>query len=325
MGPKSRFILVCAACAAILLVSLSAGTVFISPLKIPGLLFGEGSGAESAILLSLRIPRLALAMVIGGSLAVSGALFQALLRNPLSDPYTIGVSGGAALGAALAIIFSWDNTAVVLCSFAGSITVIFMVYLFSRRVRPGGTTLVLAGIALSFIFSSAVLLVFAVSRAEQVHRAMLWLMGDLSTARYTILRGGSVISLCLMGLAFFYYKHLNILSFGDTFARSLGVRESEVRNIFWIAALLSAIAVSLAGVIGFVGLIVPHVFRYLFGPDHRLLLPSSAIGGGLFLVLCDTLGRSAVPPYEIPSGVITGFIGGIFFILLLLRKGNTLP
>ena len=178
----------------------------------------------------------------------------------------------------------------------------------------------MSGIALGFILSAAVLLIYALSRSDQIHRAMLWLMGDLSGARYDMLNLLGCVSLALVLAVMAYWKHLDVISMGDRFSRGLGVTDRDVRVLFWVASLLAALSVSLAGVIGFVGLIVPHMMRSVFGPGHLRLVPASAVCGGLFLLVSDTIGRSLVPPFEIPVGVITGFLGGAFFLVYMVRS-----
>ncbi len=304
---------------AVALLSLSAGPMAVSPLKIPSLLLPGPESVERAVLMSFRLPRLMMALVIGSSLAVSGAVFQAVMKNPLADPYTTGVSGGAAIGATAAIACSLGYSYVALFAFCGATGAVLIVYGLTRLRRLDGTGMVLAGIALSFILSSGVLLVFALSRAEYVHRALLWLMGDLSLARYESVVRALPAAAALMALAFLLHRRLDIISFGEEFAMGLGVGRGDVLNLFWIASLLAALCVSLAGVIGFVGLIVPHFMRPLTGPSHRFLIPASALGGALLLALTDALGRMIAPPYEIPAGIITGFFGGLFFLLMLLR------
>jgi iron complex transport system permease protein len=247
-------------------------------------------------------------------------MFQSLFRNPLSDPYTVGVSGGAALGASAAIVLGSSFALVAIFSFAGSLAAITLVYGLSRLRGLGSGGLILGGISLSFIFSSGVMLIFALARPEAVHKALMWLMGDLSLARYDALYRMGGVALLLLGGALLLHRHLDIISFGGDFARSLGVAPVDTRAVFWIGGLLAALSVALAGVIGFVGLIVPHSVRALVGPVHRRLLPTSAVAGALFLVICDTIGRTVAMPYEIPVGVITGFIGGIFFLVLLLGR-----
>ncbi len=262
-----------------------------------------------------------MSLIIGASLGASGVLYQALLKNPLAEPFTLGISSGAACGAAFAIIMSLSTGFIFAGAFAGSVFVIFLVYLLARKFGFSSPALVLGGLSLSFIFSSAVLLLFAFSRAHQVHKALMWLMGDLSLARYDYLGRTGIVLIVLLLISLYYSRHLNILSFGDEFAASHGITRSEILVIFWIASMMAAISVSLAGVIGFVGLITPHAVRIISGPEHRVLLPVTAITGGLMLVLADTLGRTMVSPYEVPAGIIMGFFGGAFFLVILIRRG----
>ncbi len=321
---KGRYLFpVMAATGALLVVaSLSSGTVMVNPLSIPGILLSPGDFPHDALLLSLRLPRIGMSLLVGASLAASGAVFQAVLKNPLADPYLIGVSGGGALGATAAIVLSLAYPLVVACAFIGSLAVVSAVYLMSRRLRFGTTSLLLSGIALSFVFSSAVLLIFAFAGPDKVHKAVMWLMGDLSIARYEILPQMAVLCAVLCAAACFFATHLDVISFGDSFAANLGVRPSSLQALFWTASMLAAVSVSLCGVIGFVGLVVPHFMRRVAGPGHRTLLPASCLCGALFLMSADTIGRSIVPPFEIPVGVITGFIGGVFFLVYMLAKGE---
>ncbi len=302
--------------------ALSSGSTYLAPAEIVRALAGDSGTAEYRILVHLRLPRVLMALVVGASLSVSGAMFQSLFRNPLSDPYTVGVSGGAALGASAAIVLGSSFALVAIFSFAGSLAAITLVYGLSRLRGLGSGGLILGGISLSFIFSSGVMLIFALARPEAVHKALMWLMGDLSLARYDALYRMGGVALLLLGGALLLHRHLDIISFGGDFARSLGVAPVDTRAVFWIGGLLAALSVALAGVIGFVGLIVPHSVRALVGPVHRRLLPASAVAGALFLVMCDTIGRTVAMPYEIPVGVITGFVGGIFFLVLLLGRGR---
>lgn len=298
-------------------ISLALGSMMLSPREVLHALFKQSDSVASLIVCKLRLPRIAMAMIVGASLSVSGVMFQSLMRNPLADPYTVGVSGGAAIGATIAIVLSLSFPLIAVFAFIGSILAITAVYGISRKRRFGTTSLILGGIALSFVLSSGVLLIFSFSRAEQVHRALMWLMGDFSIARYAVLPHMAAFSFVLMGFSMLYHRHLNILSFGADFAKNLGVTGADVRTIFWSASLLAAVSVSLAGVIGFVGLIIPHICRNIFGAGHLRLMPSAALGGGIFLTLCDTAGRTVALPYEIPAGVITGFAGGLFFLLLI--------
>ena len=320
MSARSKSLILLAVVMLLVGLSLFLGTKPIGPAEMARILIEGPGSVDYAIVVGLRLPRVLLALVIGASLAVSGTVLQSVLKNPLADPYIIGVSGGAALGATLAIVSRAGPHAVAAAAFAGSVVAITGVFLLSRRMRLGTTGLVLSGIALGFILSSAVLLVYALSRSDQIHRAMLWLMGDLSGARYDMLNRLGLLSLLLVLAAMAFHRHLDVISMGDRFSRSLGVTGFDVGALFWIASLLAALAVSLAGVVGFVGLIVPHVMRNIFGPSHVRLIPAAAAGGALFLLVSDAIGRSIVPPFEIPVGVITGFLGGAFFLVHMIRR-----
>ena len=303
----------------LILIALMLGTTIITPEAMVNN-WGNGNSTDYNILANIRIPRILMSLVIGASLSISGMVFQALLRNSLADPYIIGVSSGGALGATIAIVLSLASAFIVGFAFTGSLFSVSAVYLISKRLKLGTTSLILSGVALGFIFSSAVLLIFAIAKSNDVHRAIMWLMGDLTIARYEILLEMTIVSFVLILIIVFYWKHLNVISFGDTFSKNLGVSKSSLKILFWAASLLAAVSVSLCGVIGFIGLIVPHVMRGIIGPDHKKLLPASAFGGAVFLMSADTIGRSIAPPYEIPVGIITGFCGGIFFLLFILRK-----
>ncbi len=308
--------------AVIIILSQSLGTTFISPIEIFNIISGEKQTNELQIILSLRFPRLIMTLIIGASLAVSGVIFQAILKNPLADPFTIGVSSGASLGACFGIIFSMSNIFILSGAFIGGIGASSFVYLISKSRRFGSSSLILSGISLSFILWSSVLLIFAISPSQQVHKALMWLMGDLSIARYNMLWRAVPFSMIVIGISLIYHRHLNIIGFGNDLAKTLGITNRDIQNQFWLAAILAAVSVSLAGIIGFVGLIIPHITRRLFGPDHKHLIWLSAISGAFFLAACDILSRTMAPPYEIPIGVITGFFGGIFFLILMLRSGG---
>ena len=322
MSNKTKYIILLLAGVMIIMLSLSMGASFISPMKIIDIVKGRSGTNEIQILLSLRFPRLIMALLIGASLAVSGVIFQAILKNPLADPYMIGVSSGASLGACFGIIFSMGSIFILSGALIGSLSASSFIYIISQRRRFGSSTLILAGISLSFILWATVLLIFAMTPSQQVHKALMWLMGDLTIARYKMMWKAVILSLVIIAFAFTYHRHLNIIAFGDELAQSTGVTQKDVKTLFWLGSLLAALSVSLAGIIGFVGLIIPHIVRNIFGPDHRRLLVFSAITGALFLAFCDMLGRSIAPPYEIPIGVITGFFGGIFFLVLMMKRGG---
>lgn len=283
-------------------------------------------GMAATIIWGIRIPRIVLGILVGTGLAVSGCAFQAILRNPLADPYTLGVSGGAALGATIGIISGLAAVSVVFIpgfAFLGAAACMAIVYFTASRRGFSTHTLILAGVILGFIFSSLVLLIFALSSAEKVRSAMLWLTGDLSSGQSEL---ASVVAVFVgLGTAvlFLFSRELNVITLGEEKAAHLGVETEKVKKILFLtASFITGACVSAAGVIGFVGLLIPHLMRRFTGPDHRLLVPASALGGAIFLPLCDALARTVIAPVELPVGVITGIIGGIFFFVFLVRSSK---
>ncbi len=321
MNTAMRFFAAIVLMLGVSVICLCVGSVAVSPLEVIRAFFGPEGGAAD-IVRHVRLPRLLLCFAVGASLALSGAVFQAVLKNPLADPFLTGVSGGAAFGAAVATIISANFFFVSSAAFLGSLFAVSSVYVLSRLRGFGRTSMVLAGLAISFILSSGVLLLFSLLRSDEVHRVLMWLMGDLSSARFGMALSAAAFSSAMFVLLIFYHRRLDIIAFGDAFAHSLGVARSDVFALFWLGALLAAFPVALAGVIGFVGLVVPHIARYFFGPRHLLLLPASAFIGAMLLAIADALGRSIAPPYEVPAGVLLGFFGGLFFLILLLRRGE---
>jgi iron complex transport system permease protein len=316
-----RFFVLVVLFSAVIVVSLSIGSVMVPPATVLGSLFGS-DGMMADVVRFVRLPRLLLACAIGASLALSGVVFQAVLKNPLADPYIMGVSGGAAFGAAVATIGSGGIRPVSFSAFLGSLCAVSVVYLLSRLKGFGRTAMVLAGLAMSFVLSSAVLLLFSLLRSEEVHRVLMWLMGDLSSARFGMSLSMLVFAGMMLFLLMVFHRRLDIIAFGDEFAHSLGVGRGDLFALFWIGSLLAAFPVAVAGIIGFVGLVVPHIARFFFGPRHLLLIPSSALCGAMLLSLADAIGKSIAPPYEVPAGVILGFLGGLFFLVLLVRGGE---
>lgn len=299
---------------AAIFICLLSGEQFISPAE---LFAGENQTLQS-ILWNLRIPRICVALVSGGALAVSGTVFQAVLKNPLADPYTAGISGGASLGAAIGIILQPNGAGIMLFAFCGSLLAVTAVEALSRKFVYGSMSLILSGIAISFIMSSAVMLLFSFAMSEEIHRVMLWMMGDLSIARSSFLPTGAVICSILFVFIMLHHRHCDLISFGSEFSKASGMSVGSMRLLFWAASMLTAVSVSLTGIISFVGLIVPHALRYVVGSLHIRLLPLAALCGGIFLMCCDAIGRTAASPYEVPAGVITGFCGGIFFLVYML-------
>lgn len=286
--------------------------------------FGMGD-IEKEILFSIRFPRVVVALLMGMALGASGAILQGVLRNPLADPYILGISSGASLSAAGALlsgIYLFGRFTIPLAAFLGASAVSVLVGVFGwRRGGLWPERLLLAGIGLSFLFHSALMLLMSISTDEGLRRAVLWIFGDLSMADWSLIPYGIVFVAAGLIISVSRSKALNALILGDEFAHSLGFSAHRERFMLFIAmALMTGASVSLGGTIGFIGLLVPHIMRFIVGADSRVLIPLSAIGGGAFLCLADLIGKSIMPPMEIPSGIITAIIGSPYFLYLLRRK-----
>jgi iron complex transport system permease protein len=317
-----------AAAIAVCLLAPLVGSTSISLARVfdPSVPFADNADAQ--IFFVARLPRVLAGALVGSSLAASGVVLQALLRNPLATPFTLGVSAGAALGAMLALTFNLSSgiagfSAVPIASFAGSIGAVAIVYGLARARHRGLSTnvLLLAGVTLNSFFSALILFVQFLSDFTQTFRTVRWLMGDLDVSSYTPL----VASLPPIGLSFAAFavlpRRMNLLSISDESAASRGVDVHNTQRLaFLSASLATGAAVSLGGPVGFIGIVVPHLIRLMVGADHRLVLPASAFGGAAFLVACDTVSRTALSPLEIPVGVVTAIIGGPFFLWLLIRN-----
>ncbi|MGA1875494.1 MAG: FecCD family ABC transporter permease [bacterium] len=312
--------------------SLSFGSARIPVMTVAGhirafLFSGEARDMSSTIVLRIRLPRVILGLFIGGALSVAGVLFQGLFHNPLVEPYTLGVSGGAALGVSLFILCGWHFmkgiSLLPLAGFLGAVLSILLVYGLSvKRGVPKTNTMLLAGVMISFISSSAIMLLMATSsHLQRVHNLLFWIMGSLQENNLTLIRWTcGLITLAVLA-SFFLYRELNILALGDEEALHLGIPVERIKKvIFLLGSVLTGLAVSISGMIGFVGLIVPHLMRLLSGSDHRLLILSSFLAGGIFLILADTLARTIISPLELPVGVITGLLGGSLFVYFLWAR-----
>jgi iron complex transport system permease protein len=283
---------------------------------------------DAQIFFIARLPRVVAAALVGAALASAGVVFQALLRNPLATPFTLGVSAGAALGAMLALTFGlpiglFGVPAVAAASFAGSLGAVAIVYgLSTIRHRGFSTTvLLLAGVTLNSFFSALILFVQFLADFSQTFRTVRWLMGDLDVSGYRPI----VAALPLVAVAFAAFawlpRRLNLLTLGTESAAARGIDVVATQRLaFFSASLATGAAVSLGGPIGFIGIIVPHLVRLLVGSDHRLVLPASALFGAAFLVSCDVVARTAMSPLELPVGIITAVLGGPFFLWLLVRR-----
>jgi len=317
----------------VILVSITLGSVNVPPFRSIRILFqsilglkGAGSDTERTIILSLRLPRAILAGLVGAGLSVSGATFQALLRNPLADPYILGVSSGAAVGAIIAILLGLGtfSLGLPLASFLGALLTILVVFYVGRqdgKIHPH--TLLLAGVITGSFLSALIMFFISVSRREELHTILFWLMGDFSFSNPRAIL--IIFPYILLGVVLLYLRsrRLNLILSGEENALQLGVDVEKLKLISYLSAsLITAASVSACGLIGFVGLIIPHSVRLIFGPDHRLLIPSAALLGASFLIASDTLARTLLAPVELPVGVITAAFGGPFFIYLLkTRKG----
>ncbi len=285
------------------------------------------------ITLHVRLARICLALVVGGGLALSGAVYQGVLLNPLADPFTLGVSTGAAFGASLAILLGWGAwsvcgvSALPLAAFAGAVFALYLVYLLGRiNGRIHSTTLVLAGIIVSTFLSAWISLLKSLNE-DSVSTIVFWIMGSLSGKGWTHV--GLVLPYLLIGggLILFSARELDLLCLGEVQAQQSGVDVSRVRfRLMLAASLVTGASVAVSGVIGFVGLVVPHLVRFGVGTLHRHLLPTSLAAGGLLVLLADTMARSLLPSgEELPVGVVTAILGGPFFCYLMLHRKKHIP
>ena len=279
------------------------------------------------LLLDLRLPRIALALITGAALSTAGASFQGVFRNPLAEPYLLGVSAGAGLGATVAIVWKPLPTLGIytlpVLAFIGATLAAFLVYrLATFGGRTGGASLLLSGVAVGSTLT-AIMSFLMVATEYDLHTVVVWLMGGFTTATWT--KVAITLPVVAVGFTFMMLmsRRMNLLLMGEERARELGVDSQRTRrNLMVVAALTTAAAVAFSGLIGFVGLMVPHIMRLVVGPDHRRLLPASALFGALLLLAADTVARTALAPAEIPVGIITAAIGGPFFLYLLrTRRG----
>ncbi len=307
--------------------ALKSGISDISVIDIIKSLFNKlDDNSVYTIINHIRLPRITLAIVAGAGLAASGCVFQGVLRNPLADPFTLGISGGAAFGASIGFAFGITKLSWIflpLLGFCGAVLSVCLVYVLNVKKEFDSNSMILSGVVASYIFSSAVMLVFSISSSEQLYSAFMWLMGNLAFFDERLLPVvtfsifvGVIILWCLGNV-------INIISLGNEKASSLGINTSlAVKYIFLLSSLITACIVSCCGVIGFVGLMIPHITRKFVGNDNRILIPFSAVVGSIFLLLCDTISRVLFAPVELPIGVITSICGGIFFMFLLLKKSG---
>jgi iron complex transport system permease protein len=312
----------------VIMVSLIFGPSGITPGQVIRVFEGKEGSAAASIVFQIRLPRMVLALAIGGALAVSGVIFQGLFQNPLVEPYTLGISGGAALGVSICIILGLKNILgyyiLPLSGFIGAALSLLVIYTLSVKKGIIKTNkLLLIGVMISFISSSLIILILALSEKEKFYEIFFWTMGSLEESNWFLINTAVWISLAGLLISGFFWQELNALSLGEENAVHLGLKVEKSKFFLLIlSSILTGVSVSLAGIISFVGLVVPHLMRNFAGNDHRILLISSYIFGAIFLILCDTMARVIVAPSELPVGVITGIVGGVLFIYTLMKTKN---
>jgi iron complex transport system permease protein len=342
--PRRRGLLLLAGVAAIAIVALLGvawGSFSISPATIAAMFWrrivGEASAAPwpatwETVIFDIRLPRILLAALVGAALSQAGAVYQGLFRNPLADPYLIGVSSGAGLGATAAIALGlpviWGGlSAVSLLAFVGALAATALVYFLSRIGRRSSVvTLVLAGVAVgAFLSAVTTFLMFRAQDAFRMVHALGWMMGSFALSSWDKVHLMAPVFVVGGGFLWLYAHRLNVLQLDDEQAQQLGVPVERTRLALIVAAtLVTSTAVSVCGVVGFVGLIVPHAVRLIWGPDHRFLLPMGALCGAVFMILADGAARMLLSPTELPVGVVTAFCGAPFFLYLLHQKRHSL-
>ena len=281
------------------------------------------------IIWQVRLPRILIAIITGMALSVAGAVFQALFRNPMADPYVLGISSGAAFGVALGttsgfLVFFTGPWGISFCAFVGAMGTSILIFMLSGGLRSSSNTLLLSGVALSFLLSAGLSLLMYFNR-DQVEEIVYWMLGSFSSANWEKVQ--VIIPLITLGVTgiLLFSRDLDLLLLGENTAKTLGVDSKKIRMILLIlATAITASAVAISGIIGFVGLVIPHIIRILTGPKHNKLLPHTILAGGIFTLVADTLARGMIPMTEIPVGIITSLSGAPFFIYLLRRrKGDT--
>ena len=281
---------------------------------------------EWVIVVKLRLPRLMAGVIAGAALALAGAIFQGLLRNPLAEPFILGISGGAAIGVCAGILLEASihlgHYSIPFLACGGALFTMFLIYQLSRTgARFSIYTMILAGVIVNAICSAFIMFFMTISTNEQLHSIIYWLMGRLDIADTHLIIFAGVLTALTAAAMYYYARDLNILTLGEDDAHNLGVDVERVKRVmFFCASLLTACAVTVGGIIGFVGLLVPHFARALVGPDHRLSLPVGMLSGALLLCLADLVARTVISPSELPVGVVTALVGGPFFLIILRRR-----
>jgi iron complex transport system permease protein len=304
---------------------LAAGSTGFGILQIFKTLGGSADHSlMNDIIWRLRFPRVLLAALLGATLSLGGMVFQALLRNPLAEPYILGISGGSAIGAIIGILLGLARfPGVWLSAFAGSLATLAMLYVMaSGRTMLRGNSLLLSGVMVNAFCSAVILFLVSMAQDSRLHNIIFWLMGDLAAATNDKVAALALTVIPCFGIIFARSHALNLLTLGNDMARSMGVNLKAVTSLLLIVtSLMISATVSYCGLVGFVGLVIPHMLRLILGPDHRVLAPAAILGGAAFMVVCDMLARTLPSQGEMPVGVITALIGAPLFVYLL-RKSN---
>lgn len=284
------------------------------------------SSMQRYIILQVRLPRVLLSALVGAGLSAAGGVFQGLFQNPLADPHILGVSSGAALGATIAILFGVQVSVmgigtIGVCAFIGAMVTIVLVYLIGGMKKGAKTIgILLTGTAVSTLFSAVMSLLMSLHH-DKIEQVYLWTMGSFSSAVWVKVGYVAICELICLCICLCLSKDLNLMAMGEETAQSLGIETSRIRKILIIAvSVMVASCVSVSGVIGFVGLVIPHIVRFLLGDDYRKILPGAILSGGFFLMICDTLARTVTAPVELPVGVITAIVGAPYLIILIRRR-----
>lgn len=308
----------------VLLLSLSIGEISI-PFWEWKKILQDPDSMEYGILTYIRLPRALLGLAVGGALSLAGVVLQGIYRNPLVEPYTLGISGGASLGVTFAIVSGLHAVTILflpLAGFIGALLTIFLVYTLSlQRGYLSITRMLLIGVMISFISSSLMMFLMSVTDVENIHGIVFWIMGSLNESNTMLWVSMLILSILSLGITYLFTTPLNALRLGEEKAMHLGINaNTTIRILFITTSLLTGACIAVAGVIGFVGLVIPHIVRLWVGTDYRKLLLTSYLAGSVFLILSDVVARTIIAPNELPIGVITGIIGGAAFILILVKS-----
>lgn len=338
LRPQAAIVVLAVACAVAVVLSVAVGSVTIAPSRVIEVIWAhlwpwaaghDGKGLDDQIVWEFRLPRALLGLVVGAALAVAGAVLQAVVRNPLADPFVFGVSSGASVAAVAALTFTSGVIATVstpVAAFAGAFVTTILVFLLAQRGgRVTPNRLVLAGVAMSYLLSSitSYLVLRASGPDQSISQVLSWLSGSLAAAQWSDLGLPTLILVAATTLLVLLARILNAFLTGDETAASLGIDVGRMRLVlFVVTSLLVGVVVAVSGSIGFVGLVVPHAVRMVIGSDHRWVLPASALAGGLLLVVVDIAARLVLAPTEVPVGLLTAVFGAPFFLWLLRRSGR---